>query len=266
MRKHDLIHTTVIFPEIIRCKGVLKGWPPQTRSMALKKWMLILSLCNGLLSTSPASAQQTIFNVPSADVTPKGSIFLQHESQFRLWKPGKFWVGTHYAAVGIGYNTDLDATLFNVSSPRSDNIALGLGFKSFFPLLANDFPEREFKLTVGGMVPISLQGKGAGGWGYSHLSGRLPHLNTRLTAGISGGTEILFGRDVVTFIGGFEQPITKDLTLIADWYSGRNALGFFIPGFSYAFSQNITGYFGFQIPNRSQNGRSGFVFEIATIF
>ena len=71
-----------------------------------------------LLCPNLAIAQQTVFNVPSADVTPKGKIFLQQEAQFRGSNPGAFFNGTTYSAAGIGYNTELDATLFNVSAPN----------------------------------------------------------------------------------------------------------------------------------------------------
>lgn len=223
-------------------------------------------LCLMVFTTTAAQAQQTIFNVPSADMTPKDKLFLQHESQFRPWGNNRFWLGTHYATFGIGHNTELDATLINVSSPASDNISLMLGLKSVIPVFTRQFPEEEFKVTVGGSVPISLQGRGVGSWGYSHVSGRIPKLKTRLTAGVSAGTENLFGRDTVHFIGGYEHPVTQRLSLIGDWYSGTHANGFFIPGFSYALNSTTSAYFGYQIPNNSRCGRSGFVFELAKFF
>lgn len=59
---------------------------------------LIISVFAVIFCCLPSMAQQTVFNVPSADVTPEGAIFLQHESQFRGWKPDAFWLGTHYTA------------------------------------------------------------------------------------------------------------------------------------------------------------------------
>jgi hypothetical protein len=212
------------------------------------------------------TSSQALVNVPPPNVAPEDTIFLQHESQFRTWEPGAFWRGTHFAAYGIGHNTELDATLLRVSSPLSDNIALMLGFRSAIPVLTKQFPEQEFKVTVGAMAPISLQGNGVGSWGYTHVSGRLPKLQTRLTAGVSAGTENFFGRDVVCFIGGYEQPLTKRINLVGDWYSGSHFLGFFIPGFSIAISKTSTMFFGYQIPNSSKSGKSGFVFELSKFF
>ena len=226
-------------------------------------WVLFFACC------LQATAQQTIFNVPSADVTEKGHLFLQQEGQFRGWNPDAFFNGTTYAAYGIGHNTEIVTTLFNVASPPTHNITLGVGFKSAIPIpgLKEKFPEREFKFTIGSEVLTSLQGDGVGNWTYAHLSGRVPKLKTRLTAGLSYGTRQVFGTDHVCFIGGVEQPVTKKLTLLTDWFSGsEHFAGFLIPGFSYALPKNVTLYAGYQIPNTPKNGTSGFVIELAKIF
>lgn len=132
--------------------------------------------------------------------------------------------------------------------------------------LKEKFPEREIKVTVGSEVLVSLEGEGVGNWSYAHLSGRLPKLNTRLTAGISTGTKQVFGKDTVDFIAAVEQPVTKKLSLIGDWYSGHeNFTRFLIVGFSYKLPEDTALYAGFQIPNSNANGHSGFVIEVSKI-
>jgi len=234
----------------------------------IKKLSIIIYIFGLYLLNAPSVlAQQTIFNVPSAEVTPKGKVFLQPEFQFRPWNPGRNMLNTDYFAVGIGHNTELDLTLFNASSPSSGNITLGAGFKSAVPVFNKKFPKREFKVIIGTEVLASLEGNGAGNWSYAALSGRTPKTNTRLTAGVSAGTKDIFGVDTVAFIGGIEQPITKRFSLQADWYSGtEHFAGFLIPGFAYAFPKDVTLYAGYQIPNSPKNGVSGFVIEVAKIF
>lgn len=214
-------------------------------------------------------AMQTIFNVPSADVTPKGRLFVQEEAQTTPWNTDTAYLGTTYTAVGIGHNTELDATLFNVASPATQNMSMGVGFKSAIPIpgLKDKFPEREFKLTVGSDLLIGLEGNGVGNWTYAHLSGRVPKVNTRLTAGISYGTRQVFAQQTTAFIAGVEQPITKKLTLLGDWYSGsEHFAGYLIVGGSYALPKDTTLFLGYQIPNTPKVGTTGFVIELAKLF
>lgn len=232
----------------------------------LKKNLIFIYLILFIVGFNSAYAQQTIFSVPSADITPTKNVFVLHESQFRPWNPDGYWIGTNYTSVGVGHNTEIDLTLFNVSSPLSHNIVLGTGFKSSLPLPSKKLVDHEVKLTIGSMLPVSLQGEGVGNWSYAHMSGRLPKLKTRLSAGVNFGTKQLFGRNTVGFIGGIEQPVTKKLSIIGDWYSGTHSYGFFIPGISYSITNTICLYAGWQIPNNRRCGKSGFVFEIAKFF
>lgn len=235
----------------------------------MKLIRLFLTLLFFSISLIKVSAQQTIFNVPSADVTEKGHIFLQEEAQTTPWVTDDAFFSTTYSALGIGHNTELDATLFNVGSPTTENISLAVGFKSAIPIpgLKEKFPEREFKFTIGSEMLLGLEGNGVGNWTYAHLSGRVPKLNTRLTAGISYGGRQVFGINTVSFIAGIEQPVTKKMSLLGDWYSGNEHwAGYLIVGGSYALPKNTTLYAGFQIPNTPQVGSPGFVLQIAKIF
>lgn len=237
--------------------------------MILKIYKFIFILIFIGFNCQQVCAMQTIFNVPSADVTEKGHVFLQEEAQTTPWNTNTALFSTTYGAYGIGHNTEIDATLFNVGSPATQNISLGVGFKSAIPIpgLKEKFPEREFKLTVGSDILFGLEGNGIGNWTYAHLSGRIPKLNTRLTAGISYGTKQVFGQETTAFIAGVEQPVTKKLSLIGDWYSGNEHwAGYLITGFSYALPKNTTLYAGYQIPNSPQVGTNGFVIELAKIF
>ena len=167
----------------------------------MKRLLLIIACTVMMLFISSFSqAQQTIFNIPSADATDKGKIYLGHASQFRLNNPGRYWYVTDYFAYGLGNQTDLEATLYNTSWPVSGNVSLGVGFKSTFPLLIGNHSKAELCLTVGSQALFSLQGNGIGVWGYSHLSGKIPKTKTRLTAGISVGHKQLFGKNTVHFI------------------------------------------------------------------
>lgn len=231
--------------------------------------MLIFALAVLHACTGPAASQQTIFNVPGDGMTPAGKLFVQNEGQFRPWTPGAFYLGTQYLSLGVGHNTELDTTLFNFASPKAGPVTLAVGAKSVIPLCKDRLKNRQLKLIVGQMIPIALERSGGvdgvGNWSYASLSARLPWSNTRLQGGVSTGTRQIFGRTHVCFIGGYEQPLTSRFSLIGDWFSGRHSQGLFIPGFSCALPRDVTLYCGFQIPNFRENGRTGFVVELAKI-
>ena len=203
-------------------------------------------------------AQQTIFNVPSADVTEKGHLFLEPEAQFS----NKFGLFTGYVAYGIGRHTALNLTVTGVGTRNVRDELLCLGSKTYINL----HKESETKLTAGYLIPISLRGNGVGGYVYSHLSTRLPKIKTRITSGILVATTVIFGRDVVVYIGGIEQPITKKLNLILDYTSGNHPNGLLISGFSYKLPSNIVLVSGYQIPNNRRTARKGFVVEAVKNF
>lgn len=216
--------------------------------------------------STKVTAQQTIFNVPSADVADKNRTFIQHESQFRTKEEGRFWTGTNYVTHGIGYNTELTSTLFNLNSPATKNVTLAAGFKSSIPISIKKISAYKPKIIIGSMIPFSLQGNGVGNWTYISGNFTLPQTSSRITMGISSGSKQIFGENATCFIGGFEQKITNKLSFINDWYSGESALGIFATGISYNFPQDFALFGGYQIPNSKKVGRNSVVIEVAKTF
>lgn len=217
-----------------------------------------------LLLATPALAQQTYINVPSPAVLEEGQNFLQHESQFKTQDPGQFLNATNYYARGIGGDTELDVTQFNLSTPASQNISIGIGTKTKFELDKKSV----YKPTIilGLMAPFSLQGNGIGHWIYSSFNFEIPQSNTIISAGISKGSKQIFGHETTAFMGGFEQKITGKLSLLGDWYSGNHNLGMGAIAFGYYFRKDLVFYGGYQIANSNQNNLNSYVVEIATIF
>jgi hypothetical protein len=205
--------------------------------------------------------QQAIVNMPSADITPRRQVFLMHEMQTRFREPGRFWLGTNFLAVGVGRNTELAVTTYNHGWPHVPNAAIGVGFKSGIPLFEQTHAEREIRVTVGKMMIFSTTGRGVGSFSYSHGSFRLPGSGTRITAGISGGTDELFKRDTVHFIGAIEHKFGKKWMVTTEWFSGRHDFGFLTPGVAYHPTPRTVVVLGYKIPNHASNGKSGIVFE-----
>ncbi|MDX1918668.1 MAG: hypothetical protein SFT81_05965 [Candidatus Caenarcaniphilales bacterium] len=190
--------------------------------------------------------------MPNADITHKGESTLTFESQIKTQKAGSD--NFAFYTYGVGYDTELALSAYNVSIPRTSDLVIAPGFKTSKQLFKKTFPEREIKFTFGTMVPVSLQGEGVGVFTYGHMSYRIPKLNTRLTAGVNYGTKQLFGREQVSAIAAIEQPITKKLTLVIDWFSGKHNFAALAAGLQYNFNEKTAIVVAYKIPNdfRSQ--------------
>jgi hypothetical protein len=82
------------------------------------------------LPAGNAFAQSVIVSVPSTDVTTPKRLMLAHESQLNLHSYNKpYWNSFTFSTFGIGYNIELAATLYGLSSPGSGTVALAAGYK-----------------------------------------------------------------------------------------------------------------------------------------
>jgi hypothetical protein len=220
----------------------------------------------------PARGQQAIVTLPSADITDKGTVFAMKESQLRAWGEQPMWNATFFLTYGLGYHTELAATFFNIGVPATNEASVALGPKSALPILHDKLPWLDLKLTAGLMGLVSLEAKGLGYWVYTHLSFRLPKLATRLTAGISHGSKVLFLKDNATsFIAAVEQPVPwlHGLTLTAEWFSGSHDLSNFIVGAAYHPDPRLIFVLGYKIPTKDRHfttEEQALVFEIGAFF
>jgi hypothetical protein len=206
-----------------------------------------------LLRAPPAQAQQAIVTMPSADITDRRVVFAMKESQLRLWGPEPMWNATFFVTYGLGFHTELAATFFNLGVPATGQASSALGYKTSLPLFAERLPSLELKLTFGSMGLLSLEAQGVGYWLYSHLSARLPWLQTRISAGFSQGSRVLFLQDhASSFIVSVEQPLPwlHGLVLSAEWFSGTHDLANLILGAAYHPNPRLIVVLGYKIPTK----------------
>lgn len=212
-----------------------------------------------------ALAQQTFLNVPSPAILEKDKNFFQHESQFKTQNPNQFLNATNYYGRGVGFNSELNITQFNLSTPASQNVALGVGGKTTLELSSKKNIYKP-SITLGAMLPVSLQGNGVGHWLYSSFNFEIPQTKTLISAGISNGTKQIFGQEVTSFTFGFEQKISDKLGFYGDWYSGNHNLGLAAFALGYYLNKDWVFYGGYQIANQNQKNFNSYVIEIATFF
>jgi hypothetical protein len=219
----------------------------------------------GVVWSSGACAQQTIFDVPSADVSERHDYFFQHQTVARTWSPQKRWVQTNALGIGLGSHLEWDLTMFNLDFSRPSEIIGSTGFKVSLPI-SGEQSRIPTRFVLGDMIQGgSIAGRHVGNWSYAMINAELPLTHTRLTGGIHHGSALLFGEHTLGFLGGVEQPVTAKWMIQGDWMSGRHDLGYTIPGIVYHPIRHWMLSLGYQLPNHHAPGYRAVVFELTRI-
>jgi len=232
--------------------------PTPTHRLAAAAAFLALAL-----PAASMSAQQTIFNVPSADVLDPGKVYLETDELFRPTDP-EFSSTTVRGVVGLFPRVEGGVNFGGLNAPGplipTANVAVKIQ-----PVRVG-----EFALTAGGNGLFFLKGSQDGnpaGLGYGFASYRIPKLGTRIEF---GGWYSSAGYALPKSTGGalatFEQPIpcVPGLTVAADWWSGENSIGYVSPGLIYAFG-HWTAYAAYSIKNGDSRGNAGLI-ELGYLF
>ena len=110
-------------------------------------------------------------------------------------------------------------------------------------------------------IPVRNKSYNIGNYAYAQVSKTFKS-KTRITGG-----GYYFTKNVVSTAArgggqfGFEQPITDKFGIAADYYTGKNAAGYFTPGINFKPHPKVTGYIGYSIGN--DNPRSNNFFYAA---
>lgn len=223
------------------------------------RWLLLLAAV-----AAPLLAQQSIFDVPSADVSPKGQWFFQHQTVARETQPDRHWFLSNAYGYGVGHNLELDATLYSLAIHRPSLAVSAFGFK-WNPRLNSATAKIPTRLVAGEMFTLRKAADGRlGHWSYVMLSAELPR-GARLTGGVTTGTTSLFGHKTTAAVAGWEQTLTKRWMFQVDWFSGKNDLGYWIPGFVRRVSDHWMISLGYQVPNRHSDGFHAVVLELTRV-
>ena len=209
-----------------------------------------------MASASPMLAQQTIFNVPSADVLDPGKLYLEVDELFRPTDPG-FSSTTVRGVFGLFPRVEAGVNFGGFNAPGPTVLTATLAVK-VQPVCVGGF-----SLTAGGYGVFFLEADGGNpaGLGYGFASYRLPGLGTRIEV---GGWYSSAGYALPRSTGGvlatFEQPLPPipGLSIAADWWSGENTIGYVSPGFIYT-TGSWTAYAAYTIKNGDSDGNGGLI-------
>lgn len=228
----------------------------KTPVAAIITYFLILSFIWTVVLRSQANAQQTIFNVPTADVLDKGKVYVELDGSFKINDQdalGQFSSFVPRVVVGIGGNVEVGLNVTGNIQPGDDSTTL-------VPTLKWKFYENEkgnLALFGGTNVYIPIRNRAYNVGTYSYLAASKSINKTRITAGGFVASKNVFAVDAVRSGGqfGFEQTVNRKFSVAADWITGRHASGYFSAGVIYKPHPKVATYWSYSIGNR--NARSG---------
>jgi hypothetical protein len=232
----------------------------------LKRANWLFKHCALLLIFFPfwgAHGQETVFDVPSADVLDQGKVYGELDGTVRPVDPMATF--TPRVVVGIGHQIEVGANFNGLSAPT-------LGLFAISPTVKWRIWKRErsgwcFYVGDDLFFPVRERTYNVGNYSYASFAKEWAH-----------GTRIGFGgydftRNVVANAnraGGqftFEQRVSDRVTLAAEWYTGKQAVGYVNPGAIVKLNAKLTLYAAYQIGNAGvTTGNHQFLWEFGYNF
>ena len=239
-------------------------WVSATQSNATAK---VLSFFLPILLLGiTASAQQTIFSIPSSDVLDRGKVSVEFAAAFKLNNEDalrKFSSFVPRVIVGLGHDVEIGLSVLGNVQPGPDATTIASGIKWKF------YEKKDLSLFLGTnfYIPLRHRAYNAGSTSYVGLSKSIG--KCRFTGGGVISTRSVFAPRAIRGGGllGFEYTVNKKIGFAADWISGRHAFGFFTSGLTYKPHPKVSTNWAYAIGNRNVvRGNHYFIAEMAYYF
>jgi hypothetical protein len=220
-----------------------------------------------IVTAQTAMAQSTIFNIPTTDTVSKGKGYFEFDFLAQAPGTGSTRWYTYNPRLIVGLSDKVEAGVnfptTNYSGTSSPNtfgyIQPNLKLKYY----ANDDAGVALAAGILWNTPLN-QRKGQDSWGllYTNVSKKVKSGNygPRFHAGPYGVVSanqkpdegpISFSGPRAGVLLGYEQPIHAKASIVADWFSGKNALGYFTPGISITLPGSGLLNIGYSLGNNS---------------
>ena len=233
--------------------------------MKLNKLALNLTLLVAftLLVHGAGYAQSTIFNIPSTDAVAKGKTYLEFDfiSHLEGHDDGGFQTYVPRAVFGAGKGVEIGVNVAATSSGSPTVVYLQPNIKWQFYSKS----ESGVAMTGGAILYTPLNHRSSNdtfGLFYGNASKKFKgDHGPRLTIGGYGLAGYDFpGRDKGGAMVGYEQPLTKKVSFVTDWFSGDNAFGYATPGFSLSLPKNSVFNIGYSFGNFGRKNNALFLY------
>ena len=180
-------------------------------------------------------AQQTVFNVPSADIMDKNVTYLEYDAV--VGDTALSAANTPRTVHGIGHHLETGFNISSLNAPSAGSVALVSTAKWKF----YDNSHYGLALFAGDHVynPITMRTYTIGN--YVYVAAAKTYRSTRITVGAYDFTAHTIDRANRAGIqAAVEQTVTPRLSFATDWYSGKTSAGYITSGIGYKVTPSIT--------------------------
>lgn len=212
-----------------------------------------------------ATAQSTLFNIPSSDVVGKKKVYLEFDflSHPEGHQDGGFQAYVPRGVVGVGKRTEvgLNAVFVDALGPNQP--------VELQPNVKHQLYQSEgngVTVAAGGVLYLPVtnrSGTDTFGMIYTVVSKQMKGSHgPRITGGAYGLVGRAVGSGTNTgAIAGYEQPLVPGkVSFVTDWLSGRNRFGYVTPGFAITVTKTSLLYAGYSIGNQGRKNNALFVY------
>ena len=213
-----------------------------------------------MLHDQQAAAQSTLFNIPSTDTVAPAKVYVEFD--FFAQMPAtsgtdRLYVYAPRGIVGIGrgFEAGANLALFHAAGSTQSYIQPNVKWR-----FGND--DKGLAAAGGTILYVPTNNRSSVdtfGMVYGNFSKKVKSGNygPRFTVGPYG----VYSADgwvgtKAGVIAGYEQPVHPKVTLLADWFSGKNFFGYFTPGVSFTLPHSSLLNVGYSIGNDSYDGNN----------
>ncbi len=226
---------------------------PRKQSITCVRMLSAISVV--LISFTAATAQSTVFNIPSTDVQSPGKVYLEADfiTHFGSLREGGYQEYGPRVVVGLPGNMEVGINAFHTRAEPAESIQLEPNFKWRF--YENEKNGLAFATGVLISTPITRRSSGT-------TTAQLYVVGSKSFEG-SYGPRVTFGgyhligslEDDIDKNGvmlAVEQPITKKISFVTDWSSGNNDYGYLVVGTGITLSPKSLFYTGYNFGNQGR--------------
>lgn len=220
--------------------------------------------------TLPALAQQTIFSVPSSDITPTHKILAQQQVDIN----GEQIRSSTTVDFGLGHNWEVGLNVYNLDYSREqhtwqrNDTTLQMPYAPLLLINAQRTIEltETFHLGLGGQTGINLFPVAHNitwvGWGYANLGASLDQDHYQAVIGAYAGSQpyLAEGSTVGMHLGIDAGIWYEKVHLLGDWATGTHEYGQLVLGVEVYLHKHLPLALGWRRSN--QDGNQGLVVQL----